>query len=341
MRISKRSQLWVVLLAASCLALGAVEQTKSEKSQLQFTISNEPGEWDASWEQPMQTMQIAKPTHVAVFQLENLRIWKSPWVSVIARVKGESRRLERVAFTGEGSLTQPCDFLLSKDVAGRNRMQFWVYAASEQEARKMAEVLIDGAKSLAYAYVRRDEAELEDFRKKIADVEDKIPKLEVEKKAAEAEFAECKKTTYYRNRDDAQKSMLGWNNLLNAVEVDIIGIQAKIDRINMLMKKYQSEGRPLGGLLESLLKMQMAEGIELAGALARKNAALSYRDKALKFLDLAEKLDSLSTQLEGKRIVLSDDQDNIAKIERRLPQQRANVRLVEVVNNEVKIHPVK
>jgi len=56
---------------------------------------------------------------------------------------------------------------------------------------------------------------------------------------------------------------LGWNNLLNAVEVDIIGIAAKIDMINKLEKKYQTEERPFGGLIESLRKMQMAEENEL------------------------------------------------------------------------------
>jgi hypothetical protein len=346
MKILKKSQLLVVLLVASSLAFGAAEEPNSEKGELKFTISDEPGEWDASLE---QSMQIAKPTHVAVFQLENLRNWGPPWVSWITIVKGESKqKLERVAFTGEGSLTKPCEFLLSMDRTGKNRWQFWVYAASEQEARQMAELLIGYAKDLAYARVRRDEALLENYRKRLTDAENEIPKLEEQKKPLEAELAKIKKTTYYRNKDDAQKSMLGWNNLLSAVEVDIIGIQAKLDMINQLKQK-QSKTEEVDGMtfvsggeaLWSLRKMQMAEEVELAGALARKNAALSYRDKAVKFLDLAEKLDSLSTQLERKRVVLGDNQATVASIERRLPQERANVRLVEVVNNEAKIHPVE
>lgn len=349
MKILKKTQLIVVLLIASSLAFGAAEEPNSEEGQLKFTISEKPSNyWDASWQQPMQ---IEKPTYVAVFQLDNLRIWKSPWVTTVARVRGKSRpykELERVAFTGEGSLTQPYEFLLSMDDMGNKRMQFSLYAASEQEARKMAEVLIDGAKSLAYAYVRRDEARLEDYRKKITDIENEIPKLEEKKQAAEAQFAECKKTTYYRNKDDAQRSILEWNNLLSAVEVDIIGIQAKLDMINQLKQK-QSKTEEVDGMtfmsggeaLWSLRKMQMAEEIELAGALARKNAALSYRDKALKFLDLAEKSESLQEQLNRQQMVLSSYKDDVAKIESRLPQRRADIRPVEVVNNEVTIHPIR
>jgi len=375
MRISNKSQLLVVLLAASFLALGAVEEANSEKAELKFTTSDEPAEgatvregegttaiqthvgaaeepnsekgelkftisekpevWDASWQQPMQ---IEKPAHVAVFQLDNLRIWKSPWVKRVARVRDTT--LERVAFTGEGSLTQPYEFLLSMDNTGPNRMQFWIYAASEQEAREMAEALIDGAKSLAYAYVRRDEARLEDYRKKITDIENEIPKLEEKKQAAEAQFAECKKTTYYRNKDDAQRSILEWNNLLSAAEVDIIGIQAKLNMVKELRKKEQ-EKVEADELFWFLFRMRMAEEVELAGALARKNAALSFRDKALKFLDLAEKLDSLSAQLFVKQDNLSGYQKSIANLEGRLPQLRADVRPVEVVDNEVKIHPLK
>jgi len=328
----------VVLLATSSLAFGAAEQTKSEESKLKFTTSNEPGNWDPSWEQPMQ---IERPTHVAVFQLDNMRIWNSPWVTRVATVRGESRKtLERVAFTGEGSLTQPYEFLLSMDEMPSKRMQFSLYAASEQEARKMAEVLIDGAKSLAYAFVRRDEARLEDYRKKMTDIENQIPKLEEKKQAAEAQFAEYKKTTYYRNKDDAQRSILEWNNLLSAAEVDIIGIQAKLDMVKRLSKKEQKNVEA-DELFWFLFRMRMAEEIELAGTLARKNAALAYRDKALKFIDLAEKLESVSEQLEHKRIVLSDPQEEVARLESKLPQRRADVRLVEVVNNEVKIHPVK
>ena len=349
MKISKKSQLLVVLLAASSLAFGAAEEPNSEKGQLKFTISETLARWDSSWE---QAMQIGKPTHVAVFQLENVLHW-NPWFRTIVKARGKAKRLwplQRVAFREEGEkgkLTwQPGEFLIRRWKTDRPSIKFNLYATSEQEARQMAELFIGYAKSLADIKVRQAEAELEHFRKKIADIEDKIPKIKEKTKPLEAELAKIKEKTYYRNKDEAQRSILEWNNLLSAAEVDIIGIQAKIDMISKLEKKYYTEERhtaerPFGGLLESLRKWQMAEAIELAGALARKNAALSFRDKALKFLDLAEKLDSLSAQLFVKQGNLSDYQKSIANIEKGLPQHRANVRLVKVVNNEVKIHPLK
>ncbi|MHC4645543.1 MAG: hypothetical protein ACYTBJ_08570 [Planctomycetota bacterium] len=348
MRILKKSQLLVVLLAACSLSFGGVERTKSEKSQLQFTISNEPEGWDASWE---QSMQIAKPTHVAVFQLENVRHW-NPWFRRITRVRGKSGgRLERVSFSEriDSTLTrQPGEFLLQIGRIGRAGMKFWLYATSEQQAREMAGVFIRYVKSLADVEVRRAEGQLEDYRKRITDIENEIPKIEEQRKTAEAELAECRKTTHYRNRDEAQKSILEWNNLLNVVEVDIIGIRAKLDMINQLKQKQtkteEVDGRTFlsgGEPLWSLDKMRMAEEIELAGALARKNAALSYRKKALAFLDSAEKLGSLLEQLDAEGIRLRSARDNIPNIEKRLPQLRVDAKPVEVVDNEVEIHPVE
>ncbi|MHC4260800.1 MAG: hypothetical protein ACYSTF_10400 [Planctomycetota bacterium] len=330
MKILKGTQLLVVLLAVSSLAFGAAEEPNSERPELKFTISEKPSNWDSSWE---EQLQIEKPTHVAVFRLENVLHW-NPWFRTIVKARGKAvEPLERVAFMepwGKGQLKkQPGEFLLCRGRGDRrSSMKFWLYATSDQEARKTAELLIGYAKSLADIRVRRAEADLEDYRKEISDVENEIPKLEEKKKPLEAKLAKVKEKTYFRNKDDAQRSILEWNNLLSAAEVDIIGIQAKLDMVKELRKKEQ-EKVEADELFWFLFRMRMAEEIELAGALARKNAALAYRDKALKFLDLAEKLDSLSTQLEHKRIVLSDPQVHIEQFERRLPQLRADVRPVE------------
>jgi hypothetical protein len=340
MKISKKIQLLVVLLAACSLSFGAAEKPENQKGQLKFTISDEPEGWDVSWE---QSMQIAKPTHVAVIQLENRISWGQPPIKLILKVKGESGDyLERVTFQEVGSSTQPYELLVnwSKQKVGAGGKRFRelrVYATSEQEARKMAEVLIDGVKSSAYYKVRRAEVRLEDYRKRIADAENEIPKIEMQKKRVEAELAEFKKTTYYRSGADAEKSILEWNNLLNVVEVDIIGIKAKLDTIDRLEKKKgQSDDA-----LRSLVRMRLAADVDLAGALARQSAAQSHRQKTLRFLDLSQKSDGLSVQLDDKRSQLSQDQDRVADYQKNLPQLRANVRPVVVVGNEVVIHPVQ
>jgi hypothetical protein len=321
MKISKKIQLLVVLLAACSLSFGAAEKPENQKGQLKFTISDEPEGWDVSWE---QSMQIAKPTHVAVIQLENRISWGQPPIKLILKVKGESGDyLERVTFQEVGSSTQPYELLVnwSKQKVGAGGKRFRelrVYATSEQEARKMAEVLIDGVKSSAYYKVRRAEVRLQ-------------------KKRVEAEVAEFKKTTYYRSGADAEKSILEWNNLLNVVEVDIIGIKAKLDTIDRLEKKKgQSDDA-----LRSLVRMRLAADVDLAGALARQSAAQSHRQKTLRFLDLSQKSDGLSVQLDDKRSQLSQDQDRVADYQKNLPQLRANVRPVVVVGNEVVIHPVQ
>ena len=344
MKILKKIQLLVVLLVTSSLAFGAAEEPNSIEGELKFTISEKQLEWDP---QLHQRWQIAGgPTHVAIFALENIRYW-GPWFS--ERVQARSSRsrwpwpLSRVTFKEEGErrrLTkQPEEFLLRRGRTDRPGQTFWLYATSEQEAREMAERFIGYAKSLADIHVRRAEDDLEHYRKKITDIENEIPKLEGKKKRLEAELTKVEETTYFRNKDDAQRSILEWNNLLSAAEVDIIGIKAKLKMVKELRKKEQ-EKVEADELFWFLFRMRMSEEIELAGALARKNAALSYRDKALKFLDLAEKLESVSKQLDLKRIVLDDSQADVVRLEGKLPQLRAAVRPVEVVNNEVTIHPV-
>jgi archaellum component FlaC len=282
------------------------------------------------------------PTHVAIFELENMRYW-NPWFSERVRVRSP-RRLSVVTFREEGEkkrLTQqPGNFLLSRGQTDRPSTRFLLYAKSEQEAREMAELFIGYAKSLADIKVRRAEYQLEDYRERITEIENKIPKLQANKRAPEAELAKVKETTYFRNKDDAQRSILEWNNRLSAAEVDIIGIQAKLNMVKELRKKEQ-EKVEADEMFWFLFRMRMTEEIELAGALARKNAALSYRDRALKFLDFAEKLDSVAGQLEKWQGRLSDYQSKVENIEERLPQLRVDVMPVQVVNNEVTIHPVE
>jgi hypothetical protein len=88
--------------------------------------------------------------------------------------------------------------------------------------------------------------------------------------------------------------------------------------------------------------MQMAAEVDLASALARKEAAQSFRKQAADFVALSRSVERLETQIPDTREGLARSRRREAATQRRLAKLlSADIQPVEVVNNEVVIHPVQ
>jgi len=358
MKLLKQIQLLVVLSVLCCACFGAEEPCEPAKQGLKFNVSDKP--WSSHFP------GSGKSTHVACVQLRNMKDWPSKWVNVTDRRQLEIRdwhgAILRVEFQDEGAVEGPRDFVILSNFRRRSKQrgsdeefyerrsfeestalglpipaseEMWLYAESAEQAQELAKAFIERVSGLAYIRVRKEEARLEYLHAQVARFENEIRPLENELKPFTQKMAVYEKTTYYRNKDDAQRSILQWNTLLNQVEVDIIGIKAKLDKIKQFTKTERKDY-----LLASLHSMKMAEEVELAGALARKNAAQSHREKALAFLDLAEKAEELEHGLRGVEERLSWTRKEVAKLEKQLSQMKTEIKPVEVVNNEVTIYPL-
>jgi chromosome segregation ATPase len=218
--------------------------------------------------------------------------------------------------------------------------EFWVLGNSEKEARENAETIIDLVARLAYADVEKASQGIRLHRERIEKLEAEIPELERRREEIEREIEEHKKTVHYRNETDARRSILEWTDSLNGIEVDLIGIKAKLAKIEEIRQGLRGES---DGVSDSLFTMQFAAEVELASALARKEAAQSFRKKAIDFVTL-----STVTRRRVSR-PLKSKQDELAYSRRAVPRyeevlaklQAANIQPLEVVDNEVVIHPVQ
>jgi vacuolar-type H+-ATPase subunit I/STV1 len=211
--------------------------------------------------------------------------------------------------------------------------EIWVYAKSEEEARENAKTVIDLIGKLAYAGMEELKGDLRLNRERIEKFESEIPELEKKYKEIEKEIEEHKKTVHYRYKEDAERSILHWMDLLNAIEVDLVGIKARLSKIKELKEN---------GYGSSLRLMQASAEVDLAGALARKKAAQTFRQKAVDFVALSREQYILSKDIPAKQGELKQIKNKVLFIEKKLSNLvAANIQPVEVVGNEVTIHPVK
>jgi len=351
MKLLKRIQLLVVLSVLCCACFGAEEPCEPAKQELKFSVSEKP--WSSIFP------GLGKSTHVAGFQLKNMKNWQSPYVSEKSsrglRVGDWRGVVHHVEFQEEVTMAGPREFVIlspffklgrsqigSDDesetfltIGGPPTEDMWLYADSADHARELAKAFIERVSGLADAHVRKLEANLKSRRAEVARLENEIPQFENELKPLNQKLADYEKTIYYRNARDAKSSILQWNTLLNQVEVDIIGIRAKLNKIKQF-EKIEKERFAR----DSLHSMQMAEEVELAGALARKNAAQSHREKALAFLNLTGRISAQQNRLQNNQDKLSSARNTVEHLENELPRMKANVEPVEVVNNEVTIYPL-
>jgi len=141
-------------------------------------------------------------------------------------------------------------------------MTFYLYAVNEEDARKMAQALIELCDSKGRARLEQIKKELEDTRKLIPETEKKISEVENRFKEESAECEEMRKVIPYRNAADALQDMIDLDKSLRMIQVEMVGIQAKVDAI----KKFKETS----GMSDMATRMLVTEDIELAGVLARK-----------------------------------------------------------------------
>ena len=92
---------------------------------------------------------------------------------------------------------------------------------------------------------------------------------------------------------------------------------------------------------ELLFQMRLTQEIELAGALARKNAAQSAHRKALDFSNLVEQAEALPQKLESNQKQLIKIQRQISRFENKLDNPSDRMRPIELADSKVAIYPIE
>ena len=217
---------------------------------------------------------------------------------------------------------------------------FSLYGRNKEDMKVTAQVLIDCLNDMAYESSGKIRKPLEKYRKEEPELEKAISQLMNEKENVTVRLEEIKKIVRYRNTKDAQESIQEFDKVLQLIEIEIIGIQAKLDMIKQQKDKLQkTNGDYPKSTADLLFQMRLTQEIELTGAFARKNAGESALKKATDFLSLVEKIKGIKETLGEKRKQLASLQLKIPRLEKILAESFRDMRPVELVDDTIFIYP--
>lgn len=278
-----------------------------------------------------------KPTYVAAIPLTGERQFlPSPrelsmqGFLQFARQEGGLSEKQELFIEGMFSLFNNPLILYRVDPSGPEFL--WLYAVTQDDARKMVQAYVQYATREFRRRVAVAESQIRNATKNIEDAQKQIAELEQRSEAARQSLEELQKMVPYRTESEAHEAVMELDRMLNTAQVEIAGIRAKMDRI----LGYRKE-RPPGMQLspEALAKLDMMlveEDIALQGAAAREKMATRLREQASRFVESASTLakapgekESLTRTLGVARQDVSLWQGNLASLKQKAPKLPAKV----------------
>lgn len=229
--------------------------------------------------------------------------------------------------------------------------QYRLYGISEDDARKMAQALVELCDIKGRARLEDDRKQLDKYRKLIPEAEKKIAELDVSIKAAETQCSELRKIVSYRKLSDALQDVVELDKALRALQVEMAGNDAKVSAIRKLQDKLSLElmekrkGRPSetvlpGPELESCNRMLVAEDVERAGILARKVAIEGHRQKALQYCTIERQ--RMANEMTKQEWIKKQEYARhiVPRYEKTLANPPAYMKPLIVLDNPVLIYPL-
>ena len=125
--------------------------------------------------------------------------------------------------------------------------------------------------------------------------------------------------------------------MLDSLTIEITGIEAKlsaVERIKSQGKVSSNEG------LAKLEEIKSEQTVELAGALARKKAALNIREREEEFYGLHQQRFSLWRQVLSLKKSLKNSEQILAQAEEELAHMEPSMLPPKLYQNKVTIYPV-
>jgi len=261
------------------------QRTGQPNRKLVFQQSQEIKSWNTKY----QGMGVIEPTHVAVFTLKKDR----PFVKHGIKKFQHKLELSLKDFASQSQI----DFLAQKhamDVVrekGDLYVSFQLYAVCDEDARMMAETLIEIFDNKAIEELDRIKDLLQGRRDEVSKAEKSIPELTAKKKTADQELSKLKEEVVYQNTDEAKNVVKDLITELEMNKIDIAQLQAKVEAL----RKFSGKG----GVDTQVMTQQMliTQEVELAGMLARLKAAQLTHQKAVTFIDLYNRPTRLSKSI--------------------------------------------
>jgi len=215
-----------------------------------------------------------------------------------------------------------------------------LYAMTLDDAKEMARAYYDFAVNKTYRRILADNREeLRTLTERLGGDEKRLAEVEKTVDTAQKTLEELVKTVPYRTEEEAHEAIGELDRMLNAAQVEIVGITAKIDAIQAYRQQRRDE---TGHIIERetgtrLDMMFVEESIALRGAEARKQMATRLREQANRFLDLKSTLAAaaqdkkvLPTEVDRLRNNLTETQNYLEHLRQQEPKVPAKVEIYPV-----------
>lgn len=311
------------------------DQTVQQECDLQFEVSQQ----NVRWVHRTTRQGMFRPTYMAVLYLKNY----SPH---IRDFDGFRKSLEGIVSPEQSRFMRPQagprGHFIRYGSSSDKGYDIGLYGVSEKDVRIMVKSLIKWTNEQAEAELEKTKSDLENCRKQKSGMENLIDKQRKEKKEIKAKLWELKKSVPYQSIEDAHESIQEFNKVLQLIEVEIVGIEAKLSMIKQQYEKLENQsGNYPQSTSDLLFQMRLTQEIELAGALARKSAAQSAHKNGLDFSNLAEQAEALPQKLEFNQKQLIKTKDRITSFENKLDKPPSRMTPIELADSKVVIYPIE
>jgi len=337
---SKKWQLAIALVLTCNLALWSAEEPNDpNRPQIKIELGDQEKSWLRQADPSQAGQGPIRPTHVAeVFvRYESIPMLKPEsflQTSAAAAMTAKQREFIEAsdAFTSMGP-----------DQKVRNHKLFFLYAVSEEDARRMIEAFIEILSEKANRRRLEYVTELRKNQEEMAKAKGLLPGKEALLPTVKANYEKSKEYAHAFSADTeaaehAKQTMLEMSRMLDTLDVELAGIREKL---KVIQDYWSQDGKWTKEAFAKLQELQIIQTIELKGAEARRKAAVAIRQREKDFLDLFDQWTSLDSEVKGFRSTIDNRQKHIAQYEAILANPKPDMLPPQIYQNKVTIYPVR
>ena len=342
---SKKWQIAIALVLTCNLALWSAEEPNDpNRPQIKIELGDQVKSWLRQADPSEPGRGPIRPTHVAEFLISDEAQPTYPFMprnrdildaSAAATMSPKQRKfIEDSSALGSSRMSGWAE--------GREYKRFFLYAVSEDDARKMIDAFIEirgeQPKQKRLQYVNK----LREYREEMAKAKGLLPGKEALLLTGKEEYDKSKESAHAFSADTeaaehAKQTMLEMSKMLDTLDVELAGIREKL---NVIQDYWRRDGGQTKEASAKLQELQIIQTIELKGAEARRKAAVAIRQREKDFLDLFDKWTSLDSEVKRLKDTIESREEKIAEIEETLANPKPDMLPPQIYQNKVTIYPV-
>jgi len=229
-----------------------------------------------------------------------------------------------------------------------NYTYFQLFAVSEEDVKKMVNAFIEVLVNKTNKEMQHFLSQQQKYQKEIDEIKKKLPEKQKQYDEAKSKYNEIKDARYFSLGGlevyiKAKDTMLQMVKTLDTLEIELAGIQEKLNSIEKYRRrKYAEDAKNFSPeTLDKIDQMFIEQMIELSGVKARQHAALKIREREKEFLVLFNQQSNLEDEVNNLKNSLKISENNLRSAEKILDNPVPEMLPPKVFQNKVTIYPVK